>query len=246
METQHLREDLAHISRVTMANQLAASLAHELRQPLSAVMSNAEAAVLFLSLQPPQLDEVKAALQDIIHDDERASEVIKRLRALYRKTGAEHLDLNLNRLIEETLGLLRSELILQRIASQLNLAPGLETVSGNRVELQQVIMNLVLNAMDAMASTDFEARWLVIETRSNEPGEVQVSVRDAGQGIDPSVAGRLFEPFVTTKASGMGMGLSVSRTIIEAHGGRMWAANNPDRGATFHFALRQKPNLPKP
>ncbi len=237
LETQRLREDLARITRATTLDQLAASLAHELRQPLTAILSNAEAAERFLALQPPEIGEVGEALQDIIFNGERAGQVISRLRELYRKAGQERTRLEVNQLIEDTLALLRSELILRQVSCRLELAPGLPEVAANRIQLQQVVMNLILNGMDAMAALEPGARQLCITTSAQPPGLVQISVADAGTGILPAAASHLFEPFFTTKESGMGMGLAICQAIIATHGGRLWGENNPGPGATFHFTM---------
>ena len=237
LESQRLREEFARVSRITTADHLAASLAHELRQPLSAILSNTEAAQRFLSQNPPDLAEVREALDDIIQNDERAGHVIQRLRALYRRTDRERTAVDLNQLVEETLALLRSDLILRQVSWRQNLAPGLPDVAVNRVEIQQVLVNLAINAREAMSDNPPGSRQLTISSSLDAPDCIRVSVSDAGAGLDPVAMVHLFEPFFTTKPSGMGMGLAISRSIIEAHGGRFWAGNNPDRGATFHFTI---------
>ena len=237
LETQRLREEFARVSRITTADHLAASLAHELRQPLSAILSNTEAAQRFLGQNPPDLAEVREALDDIIQNDERASHVIQRLRALYRRTDRERTAVDLNQLVEETLALLRSDLILRQVSWQQKLAPGLPSVAANRVEIQQVLVNLAINARDAMSDNPPDSRQLTISSSRDAPNCIRISVSDAGEGLGPEAMAHLFEPFFTTKASGMGMGLAISRSIIDAHGGRFWAGNNRDRGATFHFTV---------
>ncbi len=237
LETQRLRENLARITRTTTLDQLAASLAHELRQPLTAILSNAEAAERFLAMKPPEIGEVSEALQDIIINGERAGQVISRLRELCRKAGQERTRLAVNQLIEDTLALLRSELILRQVSCRLELAPGLPEVAADRIQLQQVLMNLILNGMDAMQAREPGVRELVITTGAQAPGEIQTSVADAGTGIQPESASHLFEPFFTTKESGMGMGLAICQAIIATHGGRLWGENNPGPGATFHFTV---------
>jgi PAS domain S-box-containing protein len=238
LETQRLREELSRMTRVTTLDHLAASLSHELRQPLTAIMSNAEAAEQFLSLPTPDIIEVREALRDVIRNSEHAGAVIQRLRSLYRKTSRqEQSTLDVNQLIEDTLDLLRSELILRQVTCYMELTPGLPAVSAVRVEVQQVLLNLTLNALDAMSDLKPETRQLAIKTTIEEPRSVSVIVRDTGPGIHPTVADRLFEPFMTTKAAGMGLGLAISRAIIEAHGGRIWATNNSRRGASLHFTL---------
>jgi len=237
LQSQRLREELARVSRMTTADHLAASLAHELRQPLAAIMSNAEAAQQFLEQEPLDLNELREALEDVVRNDERASQIIQRLRALYRRSGQEHGPLDLNRVIEETLSLLRSDLILRQVSWEQRLATELPRVAGNRIELQQVLMNLIVNARDAMSEIDPTGRRLLVCSTLESPTRAQVSVTDSGSGIAPETAAHLLEPFFTTKDAGMGMGLAISRSIIEAHGGRFWAENNAERGATFHFTI---------
>lgn len=236
-ETQRLREELAHMTRVTTAGQLAASLAHELNQPLTAILCNAQTAQQLLAPDPPNIAEVREALEDIAHDSERAGAVIRRLRALFNKTGHERSALQLNDIIQETLELLRSEVVLKGITTQVHLEPALPGVLGNRIELQQVVLNLVVNAMEAMSECEPGQRQLQIATGSENPREIHVSIRDAGPGIRVQPISRLFEPFFTTKANGLGMGLAISQSILEAHDGSLRAVNNPDRGATFHLTL---------
>jgi PAS domain S-box-containing protein len=237
LQTQRLRNELAHVARVITLGQLAASLAHELNQPLGAILCNAEAAQSLLDSGRSNLEEVRRALGDIIEDDQRAGQVIRRLRALFRKEAVEGQPLNVNDLVRETLALLRSELILKSISAQLDLAPELPPVIGGRVELQQVLMNLVLNAVDAMANRESGRRNVRIATSVDGPRSVRVSVSDSGAGLPAELIAERWEPFFTTKPTGMGMGLSISRSIIESHGGRLWAVNNPDQGATFYFTL---------
>ncbi|HEX7862236.1 MAG TPA: PAS domain-containing protein [Verrucomicrobiae bacterium] len=237
MESQQLREELAHITRVTTAGQFAASLAHELNQPLTAILCNAQAAERFLAGGQPDLAEVREALRDIQSDSGRAGIVIQNLRAMFYQTGAEHAALSMNDLVQETTHLLHSELISKGTSLRLELAPGLPSVWGNRIELQQVLLNLIINALEAMSSVPPTARVLQIRTRLEEPALVQVSVRDSGPGVAAAQFTRLFKPFVTTKATGMGMGLAICQSLIEAHHGRLWAANNPEGGATLHLTL---------
>jgi signal transduction histidine kinase len=192
---------------------------------------------VLLAADPPDVAEVREALGDIEHDSERGGRVIQRLRALFNKTGQERSRLQLNDLIEETLDLLRSEFVLKGISTQVHLEPKLPEVLGNRIELQQVVLNLVVNAMEAMRECEPAQRHLEIATGCGGPAKIRASVRDSGSGIRVEPISRLFEPFFTTKASGMGMGLAISHSILEAHDGSLGAANNPDRGATFHFTL---------
>jgi PAS domain S-box-containing protein len=237
-DARELRESLSHVTRVTMAGELAASIAHELNQPLTAILSNAQAAQRFLaSGTRANAQEVAEALVDIAQDAERAGEVIRRLHGLLRKGDIKQERLDLNRAIREVTTLARNEAVLREVAVELDLADDLPLVSGDRIQLQQVVLNLVMNACEAMSGTGAGARELRVETRRSAPGAVQVSIRDSGPGIDENSIDRIFEPFVTTKSGGMGMGLSISRSIVEAHGGELRAAANPDRGSTFAFSL---------
>jgi len=237
MEMQQLREELARVTRVSTAGQLTASLAHELNQPLTAIRCNAETAERLLASAPPNVAEARAALNDIANDSERASEVIQGLRALFRKTKDERSVLQINDIIRETSGLLRSEFVLKGITAELHLEPALPEVLGNRIELQQVVLNLLGNAIESISECEPGLRHLQLATGCTGAGEIRFSVRDCGPGIQVQPISRLFEPFFTTKNGGMGMGLAISQSICEAHGGTLGAANNPDRGATFQFTL---------
>jgi C4-dicarboxylate-specific signal transduction histidine kinase len=241
LQNQHLREELAYVTRVTTAGQLSASLAHELRQPLTAIQCNVQAAERFLAAGPPDLAEVQEALRDIRSDSERAGGVIQRLRAMFHKTGLAHGALRLNDMLQETTDLLHSEFVLQETPVQLELAPGLPSVWGNRIELQQVVLNLIVNALEAMAVLPRASRGVQVRTCRENTDSVRVSIGDSGPGIPEAELSRLFEPFFTTKAAGMGMGLAICHGIIEAHGGRLWAVNNPEGGATFHLTLPTPP-----
>ena len=218
---QKLRNDLAHVGRVTAAGQLAASLAHELNQPLAAIRCNADTARRLLAADPPDMAEAREALADIADDSGRAGAVIQRVRALFKKTDADRSVIQINDLILDTLDLLRSELVLKSVTAQAHLEPELPKVLGNRIELQQVLLNLLSNAMDAVSACD--------------PGLRQLSIATGREGA--GAISRLFEPFFTTKAHGIGIGLSISQSIIEAHRGNLEAVNNPDRGATWRITL---------
>ncbi|MEI6972855.1 MAG: PAS domain S-box protein, partial [bacterium] len=237
MDLHLLREALARVARVSTAGQLAASLAHELNQPLTAIYCNADTAERLLARVPPEIEEALAALADITLASERAGRVIQRLRALFTKTIDERSALQLNDVIRETLELLHSEFVLQSVAVQVHLEPALPQILGNRIELQQVVLNLMVNAMEAMSDYEPGQRHLEITTACAGSGEVRAAVRDSGAGIRAEEISRLFEPFFTTKAGGMGMGLVISQYIIEAHDGSLRAANNPDQGATFQITL---------
>jgi C4-dicarboxylate-specific signal transduction histidine kinase len=216
---------------------LAGSLAHELNQPLTAILSNAQAAQRFLAHDQPDLNEVRDILVDIVAEDKRAGEVIRRLRPLLKKGEVQRLPLNVNEVVLEALELVRGDLVNHGVAAQTELAPDLPVLHGDRVQLQQVLLNLVMNACDAMAGAARDDRQITIRTDLAGDGLVRVSVVDSGPGIAPDKLEQVFEPFYTTKPHGMGLGLAVCRTIIMAHGGKLWAANNPGRGASFHFAL---------
>ena len=231
------RAELAHVARVSTMGELAASVAHELNQPLGAILANAEAAELFLQQDPPALDDLRAILADIRKDDERAGEVIRRMRALLRKHELERQPLEINSLVEDVLQLVSGDAALRGISLTADLGPVLPKISGDRVHLQQVLLNLILNGMDAMADQPRERRRISVRTRSGADGQVELAVMDSGHGIEPDKLPRLFEPFYTTKPNGMGMGLSIARTIIEAHRGRIWAENNASGGAAFRVTL---------
>jgi PAS domain S-box-containing protein len=236
-ELRQKRRELTHISRVVTMGELAASLAHELNQPLAAIVSNAQASQRLVSGEAPDWDEVREALADIVDDGKRAGEVIRRLRALLKKSDVERTPLDVNQIIQEVVMLLRGG-VLRDISIKFDLAPDLPSVLGDRVQLQQVILNLLLNASEAMSHLQDDSREVMIRTLRNGSEAIEVTVQDSGHGLDEAVKDRLFDAFFTTKPEGLGMGLSISRSIIEAHNGRLWATQNPDRGATFHFTLR--------
>jgi C4-dicarboxylate-specific signal transduction histidine kinase len=237
LELQRLQGQLAHTSRVTMMGQLATAIAHELHQPLGAILRNAEAAELFLDHEPPDLDELRAILIDIRADDKRAREVIDRLRALLKRRSIEPRVLSVADVMANIAALTRAEAAARGVSVEIESAAGLPPIMGDGVHLQQVLLNLVLNAMDAIESAASTERLIRVRARRREGSEVEVMVSDTGPGIAAEKIERIFEPFFTTKTSGMGIGLSVSRTIIEAHAGRIWAENNATKGATFRFTL---------
>jgi len=235
-ELQLQREELAHLTRVSAMGELAASLAHELNQPLTAILSNAQAAQRFLSANVADLSEVREILTDIVQDNSRASEVIRRMRALVKKEELEFAPLDLPTLIQDIVLMVRSDAILHNTDVLFELDPGLPMVRGDKVQLQQVMLNLLLNAFDAMKDCPARERQVVVQGEL-DGGAVRVAVRDRGIGLNGDKLDKIFQSFYTTKRDGLGMGLSISRSIIEAHGGRLWAENNPDRGATFYFTL---------
>jgi PAS domain S-box-containing protein len=236
LETERLRRELAHISRVTMMGELTASLAHELNQPLTAIVSNAYAGERYLAGPAPPLEELREILADVAADAQRAGEVIRRLRSLLKKDTSRFLPLDLNALIREVVALTQTDALIRHHPIELALAPALPPVRGDRVQLQQVLLNLVLNGMEAMETHAPAERQLRIQTLPAGPA-VRVGVQDRGPGLPPEKLETIFDAFYTTKASGMGMGLAISRSIVEAHGGRIWAENNPEGGATFWFRL---------
>lgn len=237
VQAQQSRQQLAHFARVSTMGELAASLAHELRQPLTGIMTNAQAARRFLDGSPPDLEEVRGALGDIVADDRRAAEIIERLRGMLRKDEARQDPVDFHDLIGNVTGLLGNDAIIRGVRVALDLAPAPVIVQGDRIQLEQVIVNLVLNAMEAMSEVPAEQRRVVVRTHVNDGGPVQVDVEDAGTGLPDGDPEKVFEPFYTTKPTGMGVGLSIARSIIEAHGGAIWGANNAGRGATFYFSL---------
>ena len=229
---------LTHVTRVTALGELMASIAHEVNQPLAGIVTNGEACKRWLARDVPDLDEAQSAVQRMINDGRRASEIIRRLWALSRKDGLQIAPLNLNDIITEAIPLVRRELINSNVDLRMELSPALPLTMGDRIQLQQVIINLAVNAVQSMSKVKVRARTLCIRSeRYNETG-ICVSVRDNGTGIDPDNLDRLFKAFFTTRDGGMGMGLSICRSIIEAHGGQMWARNNDDFGASFGFTLK--------
>ena len=237
IEAQRSRQELAHFTRVSTMGELTASLAHELNQPLAGILTNAQAAQRLLVADVPDLEEVGAILSDIVDDDKRAGEMIKRLRELMRKGDSVRVSIDLNALIRDVTKLLASDAVIRNISVELELDARPFAVVGDRVQLQQVILNLLLNAMDAVAERDGVDRTIVLRTEVTELDAVHVAVQDAGPGLGHDTERQIFEPFYTTKPAGMGMGLSIARSIVQAHGGFIWATNNPRRGATFHLAL---------
>ncbi len=236
VEMLRLRDDLAHVGRMSTMAQLASSLAHELNQPLGAILRNAEAAELMLESSPPDLEEVRAILADICKDDHRAGEVIDRMRALLKRRGLVRVPLQIAELVDEVLVLVQADATNRKVRLRIEVPKTLPPVRGDRVHLQQVLLNLVLNGMDAMAEVPAEARRLTVRARQAEAGAIEVAIADTGPGVAAAKLARLFEPFFTTKAEGMGLGLPISATIIGAHGGRIWADSGP-AGATFYFTV---------
>jgi len=229
--------ELAYVTRVTTLGELTASIAHEVNQPLAAIVTNGEASLRFLGRDPPHLDEVRGAVKRMIGDGKRASEIVQRIRALTKKTEPQSFPVYLYDVISESVSLMQREVATQRVSLCMELTPELPAILGDCVQLQQVIINLIVNGIQAMAAVDDRSCELVIRSHRDDGGLVLVSVQDSGIGIDPRNASRLFDAFFTTKPDGMGMGLAICRTIIEAHGGRLWASSNAGPGATFQFSL---------
>ena len=229
---------LAHASRVSTIGQFTAGLAHELNQPLGAILRNAEAAELFLQSPTPDLEELRAIVQDIRKDEQRACDVIDRLRSFLKRGDLNSGPVAVRELLEEAAALTRADAASRGVVLEIAAAPGLPVVSGDRVHLQQVLVNLVLNGMEAMNGYPHRERSVTLGALKKSRDTVEVFVRDTGPGIASENLSHLFEPFFTTKERGMGLGLAISRTIIEAHGGRLWTEPNGDhRGATFRFTL---------
>jgi PAS domain S-box-containing protein len=234
---QRAQAELAHVTRVTTLGELAASISHEINQPLAAIAADANASLNWLAKPEPALDMVREALVAVVNDAHRAADVIQRIRQLATKTEPQRARLDVNDVIRDVVPLVRAELLAHQVSLRVDPAPGSASVLGDRIQLQQVLINLVMNGMEAMASVGDRPRELMIRSWPDGEGQVRVAVEDAGVGIDPNSMTQLFNAFFTTKPDGMGMGLSISRSIIEGHGGRLWATPNAKYGATFHFAL---------
>jgi two-component system sensor kinase FixL len=237
VELQKLREDLGHVNRVSTVGELTTSLAHELNQPLTAILSCAQAGQRLIDVDPMDRGEFREILEEIVEDGMRAAAVIDRLRALLKKGDPQLAILDLNETVAEVARLIRSDALVRDISIRLELDPTLSPVRGDRVQLQQVLLNLALNGMDAMRELRSGERTLVFRTARDRPGAIRVAIRDSGVGIGGRDVEHMFQAFYTTKAGGMGIGLTIARSIIEAHDGELEAENNPDGGATFSFTL---------
>ena len=236
-EARLQREELAHALRVATMGEMAASLAHEINQPLAAIVANAQAAQRLAHPERPGSEDLHDALADIASDARRAAQVVRRVRALFTKDHSEQRPLAINELITEVTGLLASDITRHRVALHVRLGSALPPVLGDSIQLQQVLLNLVLNACQAMTEVEAGSRELTIESAEREPGLLEIRVRDSGPGVKDLELERIFEPFVSTKTGGLGMGLSISRSIVAAHGGRIWATRNSDTGITVHVEL---------
>jgi PAS domain S-box-containing protein len=237
LQLQEQRNELAHLGRAAMAGALSGAVAHELNQPLSAMMSNARAGLQFIARGSADGQEIKDILADIESDGRRAGEVIRHLRSLLRRGEAQAETVQLDVIIDQVLRLIHSDLVSQNIKVVHEAAVGVPAISADPVQLQQVMLNLVGNACDALKGVNPRDRRISIAVAMRGPGRVRISVCDNGCGLSDSNPEHLFKPFVTTKRSGLGLGLSISRSIVDAHGGRIWAENNRDAGATFHIDL---------
>jgi PAS domain S-box-containing protein len=236
-ELRQAQAELARISRVTTLGELTASIAHEVNQPIAGMVTNAEAALAWLRAEPPNLDQVRSSLGHIVRDGMRAADIIYRIRALIKKAPPHMARVDVNEAVLDVITLTRSELLRHRVSLETQLATGLPLIEGDRIQLQQVILNLILNAAEAMSGIDEGAREMRISTGREASNGVLVSVRDLGPGLDPQSVDHLFEAFYTTKPDGLGMGLAICRSIIKAHGGRLWATANEPRGAVVQFTL---------
>jgi PAS domain S-box-containing protein len=245
-EMQQQRQMLAHLTRVATVGGLSGALAHELTQPLTSILSNAQAALRLLASRPLDLAEVQEALNDIVEDDRRAGEVIRRLRTLLHKGESQLQSVDVNEVTNDVLRLAHSELLALEVTVTVRLTPGMPAVQADRVALQQVLLNLIVNACDAMRLDERAQRQLTVSTALDDADTVLVAITDRGTGIAAERLDQVFEPFFSTKEHGLGLGLVFCRSIVVAHGGRLWATNNADRGATFRFTLPAQRSLSVP
>jgi C4-dicarboxylate-specific signal transduction histidine kinase len=245
IEAGHRRAELVHASRLALAGELAASIAHEINQPLGAILANTGAADAWLRRIPPDLDEIRLINADIHRESLRAGEIIRRVRALVTKGDVERQATDINTLIVDTLTLLRTEALQREVTLESVLGTDLSPLHVDRVQLQQALLNLCVNAMDAMSDIEASHRRLVVRTEKRDGG-MEIAVSDQGPGIQPDQLPRLFDSFFTTKAQGMGLGLSITRSIVEAHGGTLSGENNADGGATFRIFLHDEAVTPAP
>ncbi len=236
-EMLKMRAELAHVSRITTMGQLAASLAHELNQPLAAILNNAQAIQRMLDAVQPDLKEIRAALEDIVQDDQRAAGTIRSFRNLFSGGQPQKSIVELSRVLDELARVLGADAVIRNVALRFECQPALPTVAADRIQLEQALINLVLNAFDAVHEDPAGPRQVVVNAYQSEPRWVTVAVRDSGPGLNPKIGQQIFQPFFTTKRDGLGMGLAIARSIAEAHHGHLRAAQNPGRGATFELAI---------
>ena len=234
---RNAQAELARVARLTTMGELVASIAHEINQPLAAVATSGGACLRWLNRDQPDLDAARDAASRVVRDAHRAGDVIRSLRALTKKSGPQLTKLDIRDAIEEVLALTRGELQPHGVVLHTDLSAGDRPVLGDRVQLQQVLLNLIMNGIQAMAAVTDRRRELTVSVALAEPDRVQVTVEDTGPGLDPAIAQRIFEPFFTTKSDGLGMGLSICRSIIEAHGGQLWASPRAPHGTAFHFTV---------
>jgi two-component system sensor kinase FixL len=237
MEARRNLDEIAHLNRVASMGELTASLAHELNQPLAAILSNAQAASRFLSSKSPDLAEIRDCLADIVTDDKRAGDVIKRLRALMKKEVFQGSEVDLNEVVDDVIRLIGPDALLRKASVIFEPYTSLGPVLGDRVQLYQVALNLMMNGLEAAAERPPNDRWVLVRTAKSVDDSIELTVEDSGQGISESDLHRVFEPFFSTKPEGLGMGLSISQSIVRAHGGRLWAENSAGGGAIFSCVL---------
>jgi two-component system sensor kinase FixL len=237
-ELQKKRAELEHVARVATLGELTANVVHEIAQPLAAILANSSAGIDFLDAPKPDLREVRAALSDICADTERTAEVIRRLRDMLKRDTPGFTNLDLNQLIRDVDRIVHGDAVAHKVTVELDLSTGVLPVTGDKIQLQQVMLNLMLNAFSAMDEAQLNgARRLIVRTKSIDASNVLLELQDSGAGIAPERFESIFDPFITSKRDGLGIGLTISRTIVERHNGQIWAANNPDRGATFSITL---------
>jgi signal transduction histidine kinase len=237
IERQRAQAELAKVNRVATMGQLTASIAHEINQPITGAAINADAALNFLNAKPPDVEQARQILTQIADDARRAGTILHRIRAMFKKGLPRKDRFDINEAILDVVNLTRSEVLKHGVSLRTTLADDLPLIEGERIQLQQVLMNLILNAVEAMTALERGPREIQISTMTDPPGRVLVAVRDSGPGLDPTSVDRVFQPFYTTKPDGMGMGLAICRSIIEAHGGQLWATSNEPHGAAFQFAI---------